>query len=95
MNDVPPYIINQNSGMINSPERTDVGVTVKNLLIPELKLGRRIQIKSITETINVGNLFFRKVPSIKNEGIYRIDKLIHIGDTRGNEWETTISGRVF
>lgn len=81
--------------MIGSPERTDVGVTVKNLLLPELKLGRRIQIKSITEQLNVGNLFFRKVPPIKNEGIYRIDKLIHKGDTHANEWETQISGRVF
>lgn len=95
VNDVPPFVINQSSGMIGSPERTDVGVTVKNLLLPELKLGRRIQIKSITESLNVGNLFFRKVPPIKNEGIYRIDKLIHVGDIRGNDWFTEISGRVF
>lgn len=95
LSDTPTFIINQSSGMIGSPERTDVGVTVKNLLLPELKLGRRIQIKSISEQLNVGNLFFRKVPPIKNEGIYRIDKLIHKGDTHGNEWETQISGRVF
>lgn len=81
--------------MIGSPERTDIGVTVKNLLLPELKLGRRIQIKSITEAINVGNLFFRKVPPIKNEGIYRIDKITHVGDSRGDTWESQINGRIF
>lgn len=81
--------------MIGSPERTDVGVNVKNLLLPELRLGRRIKIESITESLNVGNLFFRKVPEVKNQGVYRIDKLIHNGDTHDNTWETQIFGRVF
>lgn len=81
--------------MIGSPERSDVGVNVKNLLLPDLKLGRRFEIKSISEKINAGNLFFRKAPVIKNEGIYRIDKLIHVGDTHDNTWETQINGRVF
>ena len=95
LTDLPPVIINHKSGMIGSPERTDVGVTVKNLLLPDLKLGRRFQIKSISETINVGNLYFRKVPPIRNGGIYRIDKLIHTGETHGDAWETQIHGRVF
>lgn len=95
LNDAPVFVINQKSGMIGSPERSDIGVNVKILMKPDLKLGRRIQIKSISESLNVGNLFFRKVPKIKNEGIYRIDKMIHIGDTRDNTWETQISGRIF
>lgn len=81
--------------MIGSPERSDVGVNVKNLLLPDLKLGRRFEIKSISEKINAGNLFFRKAPKIKNEGVYRIDKLIHVGDTHDNQWETQINGRIF
>jgi hypothetical protein len=81
--------------MIGSPERTDIGVTVKNLLLPELKLARRIKIESLTEKINIGNLNFREVPPIRNEGVYRIDKLVHEGDTRGNIWQTTITGRNF
>lgn len=95
LNDAPIYTITQKNGMIGSPERSDVGVNVKILLKPDLKLGRRIEIKSISETLNVGNLYFRKVPPIKNEGIYRIDKMIHNGDTHDNQWETQISGRVF
>jgi len=95
LSDVPPVIINQASGMIGSPERTEIGVNVKNLLLPELKLARTIKIESITEKINVGNLFFRKVPPIRNKGIYRIDKLIHTGDTHDNPWETDISARWF
>ena len=45
--------------------------------------------------INVGNLFFRKIPPIRNKGIYRIDKLIHTGDTHDNPWSTQINARVF
>jgi hypothetical protein len=81
--------------MIGSPERSDIGVTVKNLLLPNVKLGRRFEVKSISEKINTGNLFFRKVPPIKNEGVYRIDKINHKGDNFDNEWSTLLHGRVF
>lgn len=95
LSDVPPVIINQGSGMIGSPERTEIGINVTHFLLPELKLARTIRVESITARINVGNLFFRKVPPIRNEGIYRIDELTHIGDTRDNPWETQIQARIF
>jgi len=95
LSDVPPVIINQGSGMIGSPERTEVGINVSHLLLPELKLARTIKVESISEKINVGNLFFRKVPPIRNKGIYRIDKLVHTGDTHDNPWLTQINARIF
>lgn len=95
LTDVIPYIINQDSGMIGSPERTDVGVEVRVLLTPELRLARRIRIESVNDLVNVGNLFFRKIPPIRNGGIYRIDNLIHSGDTHSDVWETAISGRIY
>lgn len=95
LSDVPPFIINQGTGMIGSPERTEIGINVRHLLLPELKLARTIKVESLSAKINVGNLFFRKVPPIRNEGIYRIDKLVHIGDTRDNPWETQIQSRIF
>ena len=95
VDDVPPIVINQLSGMIGSPERTDIGVNVKNHMLPELKLGRVFKIEAVSEKINAGNLFFKPIPPIRNQGIYRMDKLIHEGDTRGNKWQTNISGRVF
>jgi hypothetical protein len=95
LSDVPPVIINQSSGMIGSPERTEIGINVTNLLLPELKLARTIKVESISAKINIGNLFFRKIPPIRNKGIYRIDKLIHVGDTHSNPWETQIQARTF
>ncbi len=93
LDDVPPFYINQSSGMIGSPEKTEVGLNVENLLLPALKLARKIHVKSISTSINVGNTYFMEVPKIQNEGIYRIDKITHIGDTHGNEWKTQIVGR--
>jgi len=95
VSDVPPLIINQANGMIGSPERTEIGINVTNFLLPALKLGRTIKVESISEKINIGNLFFRKIPPVRNEGVYRIDKIIHTGDTRDNTWESKIQARVF
>jgi len=95
LSDEPPVIINQGSGMIGSPERTEIGINVKHFLLPELKLGRTIKIESLSERINVGNLFFRQIPPIRGDGTYRIDKLIHQGDTHDNLWQTEIQGRNF
>ena len=88
-------IVSQATGMIASPELTEVGLRVKSLLLPQLKLGRRIQIKSITSKINIGNLIFRKIPATLGEGVYRADKITHTGDTRDNDWFTQIDARNF
>lgn len=95
LNDEPPVIIKQDNGMIGSPELTEVGVKVKSLLLPEMKLGRKVEVQSISAKINVGNLIFRKVPATIGIGTYRADKITHTGDTRGNEWITEIEARDF
>jgi hypothetical protein len=95
LNDEPVVIVSQETGMIGSPELTEVGLKVKSLLLPQLKLGRRIQIKSISGKINIGNLIFRKVPPTLGEGTYRIDKITHVGDTRENDWFSQIEARNF
>lgn len=95
LNDEPVVIISQETGMIGSPELTEVGLKVKSLLLPQLKLGRRIEIKSISSKINIGNLIFRKIPPTLGEGVYRIDKITHVGDTRENDWFSEIEARNF
>ena len=95
LNDEPPVIITQANGMLGSPELTEVGLKVRSLLLPQLKLGRRIEIQSISSKINIGNLIFRKIPPTIGEGVYRIDKITHAGDTRENDWFTDIDGRNF
>ncbi len=95
LNDEPVAIISQANGMIGSPELTEIGVKAKSLLLPQLKLGRRIEIQSISAKINIGNLVFRRVPATIGVGTYRADKIQHVGDTRGNDWHTDIEARKF
>lgn len=95
LSDDPILEIRQDNGMIGSPELTEVGVKVKSLLLPQLKLSRRIEIKSISAKINIGNLVFREIPPTIGDGVYRADKIQHIGDTRGNDWFTNIEARKF
>jgi Baseplate hub gp41 len=95
LNDEPVIIIKQDNGMIGSPELTETGVKVKSLLIPQMKLGRQVEIQSISAKINIGNLIFRKVPATVGIGTYRADKINHVGDTRGNDWFTNIEARNF
>jgi len=95
LDDIPPIIINQNTGMIGSPERTEIGLNVSHLLLPELKLARTIKVEAITTKLNVGNLFFHKIPPVRNSGVYRIDKIIHTGDTHGGAWLSQIYARIF
>jgi len=93
LEDEPEIVINQNTGMLGSPERTEVGVVVKTLLNPSLKLGRRIRIEAASQKINAGNLFFRKVPAPATIGTFRIDKIVHKGSLRDNVWESNITAR--
>jgi len=95
LTDEPSIELSQSNGMIASPELTEVGIKVKSLLLPQLKLGRRIEIKSISSKINIGNLIFRKVPTTVGVGIYRTDKINHVGDTHSNDWFSNIEARKF
>lgn len=89
------FKITRSTGMIGSPTITELGADVRTLLNPRLNPYRAIQIETPDAEINVGNLFFRtKIPTL-GTGLYRVNKVIHTGDTRGNEWTSAITGRRF
>lgn len=89
------FNINRSTGMIGSPTITELGADVRTLMNPRLNPYRAVQITTPDAEINVGNLFFRtKVPTL-GTGLFRINKVIHTGDTRGNDWTSAITGRRF
>jgi hypothetical protein len=92
LKDEPEFIINQKSGMIGSPEITEVGASCTVYLRGELKLARRFKIESISATLNVGNQNYRKVNKTIGENTYMIQSIKHIGDTHSNDWKTEITG---
>lgn len=84
-------LINQANGMIGSPELNEQGVTVK-VFLRQVKVGSKISIESTTKKINMGNLYYSTPQRLNYEGNYVVRKVIHSGDTHGNDWYTTIYG---
>lgn len=75
------------SGLIGVPEQQDYGATIKMLLNPRVKLGSFIHVDNSL----IRNQQFQQgqVPyMLDQDGIYRVIKVTHEGDTRGNDWYT-------
>jgi hypothetical protein len=85
--------VNKNTGMLGSPTITEIGANVKILLNPDAQPYRAFRIESTSAQLAVGNLFFRKDLPTLGEGFFRINKVTHNGDTRGNNWYSTLEGR--
>jgi hypothetical protein len=91
-------VVNAETGMLGAPEITDKGVEVKMLLNPlaapnvALKLDNdNVKIKSYQQYANGPKVKAKELVSISVDGIYKIYKLTHEGDTRGGEgspWST-------
>jgi hypothetical protein len=73
-------IISKETGMLGVPTVTDDGIGVSVLLNPDLKIGRRIRVKSQTLEMN------------EEESEYRISGLAHSGDSLQGEFKTEVSG---
>lgn len=85
------------TGMVASPEITgggdvETGVDVAVRMNPALKVGERFQVKSEYPRANFSNVYFSNIPKTLGEGIYKIVRLEHAGDSFGDEWDTRISG---
>jgi hypothetical protein len=91
--------INSKTGMVGVPEATDQGIEVTVLMNPLIIVGQRVRINSadiVQTTIkeqgfpNYSSLsYVASVPP--GDGIYRVLVSEHEGDTRSNEWYTTLT----
>jgi len=89
----PPVIITRASGMIGSPALTEIGVDVRVLMDPNIHPFRTIKIETPDVDISIGNLENRDNLPTLGEGLFRVNKVVHTGDTRGNDWYSAIIGR--
>jgi hypothetical protein len=95
-------VINSETGMLAAPETNDRGISVKLLLNPQLKIGAAIQLEnnhikaartkakplatSREKSESVQEAPVRQDP----DGIYKVIKINHKGDNRGNDWFSEI-----
>lgn len=79
--------LNGKSGLIGMPEQTEEGIQAVCLLNPLLDLNKML-------AIDLSSIQRQKVDkengikNIEGSGIFKIIKLTHKGDTRGDEWYT-------
>lgn len=84
-------IITPENGMVGVPQQTNDGVSVKCLMDPRIKLGGLIKIDNSLvrqNKIAIG----QQQTVLDKDGLYFVQAITHEGDTRGNDWHTTISG---
>lgn len=91
-------VLNSASGMIGVPEQTDNGIRIDCLLNPLIKIGQRVQINNADiNQATIKSQFFPSYTSqyypasLSYDGIYRVLVAEHIGDTRGNDWQTQLT----
>lgn len=78
--------ISPQSGLVGTPQVTSTGVNVRSLLRPRMRLLQKFFVESetISSTLRGGGA------QLTNE--YHIIRITHIGDTRGDDWHTEITG---
>lgn len=90
------FVLNSTTGMIGRPVQTLDGIIVRMLLNPKVRPDTRIKIDqgSIDEaafnpnyTAEVANSM---IPSLADDGMYRVLVADHHGDSRGNPWYTEV-----
>jgi len=77
------------TGLIGTPSQYEYGVIAKCLLNPRIKLNSLIHIdNSLIRARKAEN--GEVLRSLDDDGLYRVIKITHIGDTRGNDWYTEV-----
>ncbi len=85
-------VITSATGMIGSPTITEIGADVTTLLNPEYIPNAKIKIESLTQAVALGDLNFRDINQTLGEGLYKIQKVTHVGDTHDTQWQSTLVG---
>ena len=73
-------IINEQTGMIDTPTVTDDGIRVRTMLDARLKIDTKIRVETT-------------VPEIYPDTIYKVIEVEHEGDNRAGDFATTIEAR--
>ncbi len=78
------YLISKDTGLLDSPQITETGITLSALLTHQVSVGRLFRVQSETTKQN----------DLRDEEIqtFTCVKLTHTGDTRGDTWQSDIVG---
>lgn len=81
-------VFRSDTGMIGSPEMTEIGVEVETALNPIVKIGQRIRIDSPAPQFTFSGVYWRNVPQTIGVGDYKVHTIAHQGDTHSSVWSS-------
>lgn len=91
-------VLNSQTGMVGLPEQTEEGIKIRCLLNPRIIVGTQVQIDqgsvqraSVSFGFTDPNQFENAFPPVTNDGFYYVLVCEHEGDTRGNEYYSTLT----
>lgn len=94
--DTQAIVLNADTGMVGLPVQTQLGIVVRSLLNPQIKIGRRLQInnksvqKTRIDTSYTGAPNNGFLPRVADDGFYRAIVVDHRGDTRDNDYYSEV-----
>lgn len=96
--DSQAIVVNELTGMIGTPEQDDKGIKIKTLLNPLYQINGRVKLdndnikrkKSKIKELKGEPEKVKEPARLDPDGVYKIYKLVHKGDTRGTEWVSEI-----
>jgi len=86
------FVVSPENGLIGTPQQTHDAVIFRTLLNPSLNIKYPAMLVKLEQTLirqqklRLGVLQTR----LDEDGLYRIASVVHVGDTRGNEWYTEV-----
>lgn len=95
---LPTFTFGVGSGLLGTPQQTQFGVDCRVLLDPRITPATQIYLDQSALTVRqlplglAGNTY----PTILSQsGYYAVLAVRHMGDSRGNTWETQITGSLY
>lgn len=95
-------VINADTGMLNAPEINDKGIAVKCLMNPQLRVNgaikldnngikaKRVKAQALATKREKEEASQKEPVRLDPDGIYKVLKLTHKGDNRGQDWVSEI-----
>jgi len=87
-------VITPETGLIGTPQQITNGVSFRCFLNQNIRIKRPLVVVKLDNSIikqqklSQGQL----VSPLDESGFYKVIKTVHVGDTRGNDWHTDVTG---
>ena len=92
-----PFVLNERTGLIGTPQMSINGLTVTSLLRPEIRMDTTLQIENDSILYENSSEGLRENSADTNRkqqdtldvnGVYKVISLVHTGDTYGTSWHS-------